>query len=375
MDKTPYSRIEEHLLFTLQAQLGNRWADISRHMPGRTESSVKNRYYSALRRVQRAGKGTADDAANLLARYAVQSTPPPGFEQYKQQYANIDSESEGSGSEHDLAFDQQPQQVIEEGAAAAAGAGGSGSPTAAGATAFRPGSGASTPFEGATPPQSPIPGDAAGGSGSGDGAAGGHISGATELPGEGAQHAAAITGATGARRPQFEDQLLVMLDAHLRAGLPLSSMFSDVTIGPGIMVPGSAAGVAGTGAATLVAAPSLSTPGRPRAAPKRTPASSRHKGGSAPSSAMNTPEPVSLLSGGGGYQRGRVPAGSAGGTARHSARAGSGTRRRTSPIDEQFEYDIDGECPFGDVMVPLAEKHTAWKYECVCSLMDRGGHL
>lgn len=57
-------------MFALQAEVGNKWAEIARRLPGRTESSVKNRYYSALRRVQRACGGDADEAAALLSTFA-----------------------------------------------------------------------------------------------------------------------------------------------------------------------------------------------------------------------------------------------------------------------------------------------------------------
>lgn len=52
--------------------MGNRWGQIAEHLPGRTENSVKNRFFSALRRVQRAvGNGCSTDAAaGLLFSYA-----------------------------------------------------------------------------------------------------------------------------------------------------------------------------------------------------------------------------------------------------------------------------------------------------------------
>ena len=58
-----------------QAQLGNRWCAIADLLPGRTEATVKNRYYSALRRIQRASRCAADEAASLLRRYALLNGP------------------------------------------------------------------------------------------------------------------------------------------------------------------------------------------------------------------------------------------------------------------------------------------------------------
>jgi hypothetical protein len=44
---------ENSLIFSLYGQFGPKWADISKLMPGRTENSVKNRFYSTVRRMQR----------------------------------------------------------------------------------------------------------------------------------------------------------------------------------------------------------------------------------------------------------------------------------------------------------------------------------
>lgn len=45
----PWTAIEEDVLFHQQSVLGNRWAQIARALPGRTDSSCKNRWYSSLR--------------------------------------------------------------------------------------------------------------------------------------------------------------------------------------------------------------------------------------------------------------------------------------------------------------------------------------
>lgn len=45
---TPAEQIK---VFELQAQYGNKWAQIAEHLPGRTDNAVKNFFYSAVRRV------------------------------------------------------------------------------------------------------------------------------------------------------------------------------------------------------------------------------------------------------------------------------------------------------------------------------------
>jgi len=69
-----WSLPEERLLFQLQSSsLGNSWTAISSCLPGRHESSVKNRYYSALRRVERAFRCSPEAAAGMLSSYARNS--------------------------------------------------------------------------------------------------------------------------------------------------------------------------------------------------------------------------------------------------------------------------------------------------------------
>mmetsp|Transcript_33928 Transcript_33928/g.59138 ORF Transcript_33928/g.59138 Transcript_33928/m.59138 type:complete len:226 (+) Transcript_33928:22-699(+) len=56
--KTPWGVEEEQLLFEAHQRLGNKWADISKILKGRTDNSIKNHYYSAVRREYRRLKGS-----------------------------------------------------------------------------------------------------------------------------------------------------------------------------------------------------------------------------------------------------------------------------------------------------------------------------
>ncbi len=51
--KEPWTQEEEETLMRCHAKFGNRWAEISRFIVGRTDNAIKNHYNSAKRRLQR----------------------------------------------------------------------------------------------------------------------------------------------------------------------------------------------------------------------------------------------------------------------------------------------------------------------------------
>lgn len=64
--KEAWSEEEDMRLIALHQELGNKWVDISRLMPGRTDNAIKNRWNSTIRRRDPSEEEAAASASDLF---------------------------------------------------------------------------------------------------------------------------------------------------------------------------------------------------------------------------------------------------------------------------------------------------------------------
>ncbi|KAG8526885.1 uncharacterized protein KY384_008314 [Bacidia gigantensis] len=91
LNHAPITAEEGALIEKLVGQIGKRWAEIARRLPGRSDNAVKNWYNGGVNRRKRmvvrretAGRSAAHDSAHRRQQLSLHRTPPESLQSHQQ---------------------------------------------------------------------------------------------------------------------------------------------------------------------------------------------------------------------------------------------------------------------------------------------------